>query len=322
MDNWWKSLAPRADSDLGRDFMNKMIEQGKAFFQMAEQFGNQLGGATGAPSGDWPGAMDRVMQSLKDTFAKMSAGDASVHKMLAFWELPFDNWQRTMSSLSLVPGDVLRNMPTEGMRAGLDRVLGAPGLGYAREEQGQYQELTRAVLEYQETLAEYLGFFSKMGIGAAERLQWQIKEAEAKQTPIASARVLYDTWVSCCEAEYADQVMTDDYSALHGRLVNALMRVKQRMAIIVDEYLGAMNMPTRRELRTLQDRVQEARRETKQLRAELEALKRQGAATTSAPRAPARRTAASAASRPAAKAAAKPAAPRKTATTAKPRPTR
>jgi predicted nucleic acid-binding Zn-ribbon protein len=47
------------------------------------------------------------------------------------------------------------------------------------------------------------------------------------------------------------------------------------MSLIVDEYLGAMNMPTRRELRTLQDRVQEARRETKRLRSELDALKKQ-----------------------------------------------
>ncbi len=103
------------------------------------------------------------MQSLKDAFSKMNAGDASVHKMLAFWELPFDNWQRMVSSLSLVPGDVLRNVPTEGMRSKLDRVLGTPGLGYTREEQGQYQELSRAVLDYQETLAEYLNFFSRLG---------------------------------------------------------------------------------------------------------------------------------------------------------------
>jgi class III poly(R)-hydroxyalkanoic acid synthase PhaE subunit len=195
--------------------------------------------------------------------------------MFAFWELPFDNWQRMASSLSPVPGDVLRNMPTEGMRSKLDRVLGAPGLGYTREEQGQYQELTRAVLDYQETFAEYLGFFSKMGVGSVERLQWLVKEAEQKKKSIGSARELYDMWIQCCEAEYADRVMTDEYTELHGRLVNALMRVKQRMSVIVDEYLGAMNMPTRRELRTLQDRVQEARRETKRLRSELDALKKQ-----------------------------------------------
>jgi peptidoglycan hydrolase CwlO-like protein len=79
------------------------------------------------------------------------------------------------------------------------------------------------------------------------------------------------------------------------------------MSFIVDEYLGAMNMPTRRELRTLQDRVQEARRETKRLRSELDALKRQigGTATATAPAATPVATATPA----------KPAAPRKKAAT-------
>jgi class III poly(R)-hydroxyalkanoic acid synthase PhaE subunit len=270
---------------------------------MAEEVSAKLAGAGGQT--DWSAALDSATAPLKDAFTRLGAGDPSVHKMFAFWELPFDNWQRMASSLSPVPGDVLRNMPTEGMRSKLDRVLGAPGLGYTREEQGQYQELTRAVLDYQETFAEYLGFFSKMGVGSVERLQWLVKEAEQKKKSIGSARELYDMWVQCCEAEYADRVMTDEYTELHGRLVNALMRVKQRMSVIVDEYLGAMNMPTRRELRTLQDRVQEARRETKRLRSELDALKKQlGAAAPAPAAAPAKAQAAPAEP-------AKPAAPRK-----------
>jgi class III poly(R)-hydroxyalkanoic acid synthase PhaE subunit len=301
MDHWWKALAPAAGSDMARGFMDKLVDQGKFFFQMAEDLTAKLAGAGG--QADWSTALDNVAGSLKEAFARFGTGDPTAHKMFAFWELPFDNWQRMASSLSPVPGDMLRNMPTEGMRSKLDRVLGAPGLGYTREEQGQYQDLTRAVLDYHETLAEYLGFFSKMGVGAVERLQWLIKEAEQKKKSIGSARELYDMWVQCCEAEYGDRVMTDEYTELHGRLVNALMRVKQRMSVIVDEYLGALNMPTRQELRTLQDRVQEARRETKRLRSELDALKRQlgGAAAAPAP-----------AATPAVPAAAgKPAAPRK-----------
>ena len=58
------------------------------------------------------------------------------------------------------------------------------------------------------------------------------------------------------------------------------MALKQRMSVIVDEALGTMNMPTRSELRTLQDRLQETRRETKALRHELAMLKKQMAADT------------------------------------------
>jgi hypothetical protein len=98
---------------------------------------------------------------------------------------------------------------------------------------------------------------------------------ETREKPIDSARALYDSWVTCCEEVYAEEVKTPDYARVSGQLVNAQMAVKQRMAIMVDEALGGMNMPTRSELRTLQDRLQETRREYKALRREVEILKRE-----------------------------------------------
>jgi BMFP domain-containing protein YqiC len=90
--------------------------------------------------------------------------------------------------------------------------------------------------------------------------------------------------VGCCEQVYAEEVKTAEYARISGRLINAQMAVKQRMAIMVDEALGAMNMPTRSELRTLQDRLQETRREYKALRHEVEALKRQLGTSAAGPR--------------------------------------
>jgi class III poly(R)-hydroxyalkanoic acid synthase PhaE subunit len=75
-----------------------------------------------------------------------------------------------------------------------------------------------------------------------------------------------------CEEVYGEQVMTPEYAGIHGRLVNALMATKKHFSQMVDENLGALNMPTRSEIRTLQDRLQETRRENKQLRQELEQL--------------------------------------------------
>ena len=51
------------------------------------------------------------------------------------------------------------------------------------------------------------------------------------------------------------------------------MAFKRRLSIMVDENLGTMNMPTRAEIRTLQDRLQEIRRENKRIVQELNALK-------------------------------------------------
>jgi class III poly(R)-hydroxyalkanoic acid synthase PhaE subunit len=185
------------------------------------------------------------------------------------------------SSLSPVPGDLLRNIPRDPLNESLNRVLSAPGLGYTREEQSQYQDLIRRSMDYQKALQQYLSFFSHLGVKSTERMRDTLLEIEKSGKTIDSARGLYDTWVGCCEDVYAEEVRSADYARIHGELVNAQMAFKQRMSVIVDETLGAMNMPTRSELRTLQDRVQETRRENKALRKELDLLKKQVASVTS-----------------------------------------
>ena len=127
--------------------------------------------------------------------------------------------------------------------------------------------------------------------------------------PLAKLRaVAADFGLDLGDSEIVDVPHSHAAAATAARLagkgeVQALMKG----SLHSDEYLGAMNMPTRRELRTLQDRVQEARRETKRLRSELDALKRQigGTATAAAPAATPVATATPA----------KPAAPRKKAAT-------
>jgi class III poly(R)-hydroxyalkanoic acid synthase PhaE subunit len=272
LDQWWQALSPAAPSG-GREFMDKMIDQGKMFFRMAEEFNGNLG----RPG--MGGNLEKAFADMQQAFGGgMQGGDDALHKMMAFWEMPFDNWQRMVSSLSLTPGDALRNMPHDQVKDSLNRFLSAPGLGYSREEQGQYQALIRANMDYQKAMQEYLQFFSNLGIESVERMRRKLEALREKDQVIDSARGLYDTWVSACEEVYAEQVMTPEYAAIHGHLVNALMTLKHRLSVQVDETLGALNMPTRSELRTLQDRLQETRRENKALRRDLDALREQVAA--------------------------------------------
>lgn len=181
-----------------------------------------------------------------------------------------DNWNRTASALSPVPGDTLRGMPHGDVKEHLERILGTPGLGYTRESQTQYQSLMQAVMDYQEAMAEYSLFFSSMGEKSAKLLQQKIGDS-----PVESARQLYDTWVSCCEELYAEDVTTEDYTKLHGRLVNSLMVLKSRYGEILNESLSTMNIPTHDDLRTIQIRMQEQRRENKKLGSEVAALRRE-----------------------------------------------
>jgi class III poly(R)-hydroxyalkanoic acid synthase PhaE subunit len=275
LDHWWQALSPAAP-DASKAFMEKMMEQGKTFFRMAETFssrgdeGNATNGLT-----FWTKAIEDMQKRF--TGSLDDSGNAT-QRMMSFWELPLDNWQRMMSSMSPMPGDVLRNIPHDQFKGNLDRALSAPGLGYTREEQGQYQELMRRTVDYQAALQEYTSFYSRLGMKSVERMGGYLQEIIDSGKSIDSARALYDNWVSCCESVYADEVATPEYAQIHGRLINAQMAMKKRMSIMVDEQLGAMNMPSRSEMRTVQDRLQETRRENKQLRNRLHALEKQVAA--------------------------------------------
>lgn len=307
MDHWWKAMAPSAP-DMPRDFMERMMEQGKMFFRMADNFTRNLPQAGDAAGDGWQGLTKALDEMQKAFGAGFGNGDNAMNKMMAFWELPYDNWQRMASSLSPMPGDLLRNMPHDPVKESLNRVLSAPGLGYTREEQSQYQDLMRRSMDYQKALQGYMSFFSHLGVKSTERMRDTMVGMQQSDQTIDSARKLYDTWVGCCEDVYAEEVRSTEYARIHGELINAQMAFKQRMSIIVDEALGAMNMPTRSELRTLQDRVQESRRANKSLRKELDTLKKRIAALPSGTDGDASRAKPATRAKPAAR---RPASPRK-----------
>ena len=260
----WRGAVQGAVPSTGQDFFGKMMDQGKAFFQMAEQTMQAASGQENVAD-----AWARLLAGLTESFRQTPGSDV-FKQATAFWEMPLDNWNRMASVISPVPGDMLKSMPHGGVREQVDRMLGAPGLGYMRESQAQYQSFMQAVMEYQEALAEYSLFFSRMGEKSVNLLQKRCSDA-----PVESARQLYDTWVGCCEETYAAEIMTDDYRKLHGRMVNALMKLKSRWGEIFDELLSAMNIPTTDDLRTLQGRMHEQRRENKSLLTEINVLRRE-----------------------------------------------
>lgn len=275
LDHWWQTMSPALPNDQARDFMQRLMDQGKAFFDITDSLTKGLAGSNPTAERGW-GIFSKSLDELQKAFTSGQwDGEQTLHRLMAFWEMPFDNWQRTMSSLAPMPGDMLGNIPHDQVKNGINQLLSAPGLGYTREEQGRYQALMRRSLDYQSALQEYSGFFTQLGVKSVERMRQRLLGLAEHDRTVESARELYDTWIGCCEEVYAEEVGSKDYSRIHGQLVNTQMALKQCMSVMVDESLGALSMPTRAELRTVQDRLQESRRENKQQRRELETLKRQ-----------------------------------------------
>jgi class III poly(R)-hydroxyalkanoic acid synthase PhaE subunit len=282
-------------TDLGaepaKDFFERLIGLGRAYFSLGEQFAGASDAGTAVAQ--WLDQMTKAFQSM----AEPKAWSAEAPKdFAAFWQLPMDTWQRTVSSLIPVPGDFMQAIRPEGgpaftetMRSHLDRFLSVPGVGYTRESQEQYQNLGRLVLEYERTTQNFNAALGRMGLESVNRFRELLT---AQDEPVSSLRDLFNLWVDACEDVFADFSMSDEYAGLYGEMVNALMALKHGGAQLVDEALECMNMPTRREVNTLHKRLQETRRELRALRSVVERLQE-----PTKP-APAAKTAAKTASKP------------------------
>lgn len=276
---WWKAVTPAAASRT-QPFMEKLLGQGKSYFQATDQFSTLLSALTDvSKSGeDWQHALNARFNELKSRLEHASSeAQESLHRMFGFWELPLDTWRRTASSMSVMPGDLLSPLKPEAMgpvagdlRKTVDKFLSVPGVGYTRESQEQAQEGVRLWSEYQSALQEYNSAFTHVAVEALERLRNKLVAMGEKDEAITSLRELYDLWVEAAEEAYAEYVFTEEYSDAYARLVNALMAVKHHGQRVIDEALGALNMPTRGELDSVQRRNQELRREVKAIKHQLD----------------------------------------------------
>jgi class III poly(R)-hydroxyalkanoic acid synthase PhaE subunit len=263
LEQWWRAVSPAAgEAGVARDFYDRLLDLGRSYFTMAEDLSKSASPAAG---------VDAWLEQMSAAFSgKAKAGGRAPRDFMAFFDLPLDTWQRTVSSFSPLPGDFLQGLQpdtSKDIHARLDRFLSVPAVGYSRESQQQYQHLGRLVLDYQKAMHEYTAAMSRLGMRSVERMRAKLDEAEQ---PVTSVRGLYNLWVDACEEEYAELTMSEEYAEIYGRMVNALMALKRQGAQMVDETLEGLNMPTRREVNTLHRRLQEMRRELRALRSALD----------------------------------------------------
>ncbi len=284
LNQWWQMLAPMTPP-VGREVFDRLMDVSKGYFSLAERF------MTGAQNSQ-DGGMDAIngwLDSLQKMWSDCAQAGAAFRTdgfspqnqfkgLTTFWDLPMDTWNRLAANVMPMPGDFTHAFHPEGIHAVKDQVnkfLSIPAVGYTREAQEQYQILAQRQVDYMAAMQAYQGAFAKLGMETARKFQQSLLERAREGKPITSLRELYDQWVEMSEAAYADFVMTQEYQALYGRLVNTLLAMKQQMSRMVDQTLEAMHMPTHAEISTLQCRQQELRRDNLRMRKEIKGLQAQ-----------------------------------------------
>jgi polyhydroxyalkanoate synthase subunit PhaE len=223
---------------------------------------------------------DTLSQGLKAMQSQVCAGLGSTTDpwggFAKMWGLPADAWKRLSSACSMMPGDMEKAFrdigglqgPGASSRAG--DWLSTPTLGYTRESQAEMQRLGQLWLEHAQTAQAYAEVLARVVARAAGLLQEKLRAQAAEGESLDTLRACYDLWVDCGEEAYAELSVSEEFADAQAKLTNSLMAVKQQEQKMVDETLGALNMPTRRELDTSHRRLHQLQRQVWQMQQALD----------------------------------------------------
>lgn len=296
----WAKLVGGAVPAESREWVAKLADVNRSYLQMGENLWKMLSTAPAATQGPeaWRDAVTRGLTQMQESFAGtggQAAGQDPWAGFAALWGMPMDNWRRVYSACSAMPGDMEKAMrgfavPGDSPENALRRLFAMPTVGYTREWQEETQHWQQLVLEHNEAAREYAQVLAGITYSATERLGKKLYDLTNEGKTPDTLRAFYNLWVDCGEEAYAEAAIRSDFTRAQTRLVNTLMAVKRQEQKMVDELLGSLNMPTRRELDTSHRRVHELRRQVwrlqemiddagiRELRKEVAALGREVAA--------------------------------------------
>jgi class III poly(R)-hydroxyalkanoic acid synthase PhaE subunit len=280
MDLWRQSMGAQKQPDVEMA-MQKCMDMGREYFAMAEQISKSLadGKQPVEAINQW---MEQTKQALQQ-FSGMPGFDASnVGDFMKQWFDPTRSWQQMVAGMSPLATS------TFNMGEAIDplgKILSSPGIGYFREPQEKQQKGLQLALDYQQANFRFNQAFLRIAIESIQGFQQRLMRLDAESAP-KSLRELYDLWVEVSEEHYAEFAMSEEYQALYGDMVNRLMTMKKHYHEITDDLLRALDLPNTREVDTMQQRLQQLRRENIELRreiGEIKAMLKRPAASTAPP---------------------------------------
>jgi class III poly(R)-hydroxyalkanoic acid synthase PhaE subunit len=274
---WRKACSGQTQPDI-QQAMDKCLDMGKGYFAMAEQVSKSMANDANPVEGinQW---MEQLKQSLQQ-FGGMPGFDGTgANDFMKQWFAPTSSWQQMAAAMTpmnqatwQMPG---MNTSVFNMGEAIDplgKVLSSPGIGYFREPQEKQQKGAQLALEYHQANQAFNQAFLQISLESIQGFQTRLLKLDTGTAP-KSLRELYDLWVEVSEEHYAEFAMSEEYQSLYGDMVNRLMIMKKHYSEITDDFLRAMNLPNTREVDTMQQRLQQVRRDNMELRKEIKEIR-------------------------------------------------
>ena len=264
--DFWSTLAEQntATSSL----FGNMSQQNVMMAQLAKCFAeinNIVNGANQQSSEQWQSSLNQALDDLQSQLTNFSGTPFSASpNMKNSWNEAVSHWQKTMQAHNFSMPDSENNFSASPL----------PGLGPNREQYEKLKKLQLHVEAYQAAQQEYTQSFSELWSEVIEKLKIKITDAvEQENANLTSVQALFRLWTDAAESVYAKTTQTDNHQKGYSELLNSSMALKKAVDDIRQDTLAELNMPTRKEIDTLSERLQRTRRENRLLRNELNELK-------------------------------------------------
>lgn len=261
------------------DLLTRSLSSLKSYGNWLQQMASAGLGPMPMQMGNWqqPAAMQPFLTAFTQPFAQAVAG---IDSASAFgFDHQWQSWLQAMqhAGMSGMPGQMA-------------------AFGLTREMQLDQQALAAAINEYNQASARYQALLQQVNTKGIGRLQDLLGQHAEPGKQIQSMKALYDLWVDAMEEAYAEMALSDEYRDVFGAVVNAQMQVRKLQRQQVAEWCRELGIPTRSEVDSLGQRLQQTRRELRErkqadaqaeadtvdaLQAEVAALKRELAASKS-----------------------------------------
>ena len=261
---WWKHAAEALPGDT-KHVYRKVFDAGRNFFELGELLWNTTRDMQAAGD-DWRQALEASIEDFKRSLDENAKNATDAWSGFAGgWGLGGDAWQDFMKTLGQAP---VHAEDVAGFNAGeaWNRLWSAPSLGYTREYQEKLQQWMLLSRDYTKAAQEYAALLHSTNGKAVDLLGRRIIELVQKGEGPETLRGMYDLWVDCGEEAYGELTADDAFLKSQGDLTNALMRLKKHEGELIQSVLSSMNIPGRREFDTALRRLQETRRELRDLR--------------------------------------------------------
>jgi class III poly(R)-hydroxyalkanoic acid synthase PhaE subunit len=235
-------FAPAAASNAAQsEPVQRVLEGLKGYTDWLQRVaGGMLGGAGGEP---WSQPLQQMFGMFAPPTAAASGGTAHATPDPLGW------WREWMAAA------------TKAMPGGASAMPDwFPSFGYGREQQAQQQSMMHAALQYAETFRHYQALLMRAHSQGLALLQHKLGSLDPTR-PVESLKALYDLWVDAAEEAYAQIALSQEFRETYAAMVNAQMQLRKQQLSQVEQLCRELGVPTRSEMDSLGERLQQLRRE-------------------------------------------------------------